>query len=57
MGAAEAARFCNYSLPHFRRLYRSGQAPPPVRLTERKLGWRRRVLINWIASREKQYAA
>jgi prophage regulatory protein len=40
MGVTEAAAFFNYSIPHFRRLYRNGRVPPPLRIGERKLGWR-----------------
>jgi hypothetical protein len=33
---AEAAAFVRISVPHFRRLYRSGEAPPPIVLGPRK---------------------
>ena len=52
MGAAEAAAFCNYSLPHWRRMYRSGAAPPPVRLSARKVGWRIGTLVEFNAKKE-----
>lgn len=51
VGAAEAAAFCNFSLPHWRRLYRTGKVPKPVKLGGRKLGWRQGALIDFNAQR------
>lgn len=51
VGAAEAAAFCNFSLPHWRRLYRAGKVPRPVKLGGRKLGWRQGALIAFNAQR------
>jgi predicted DNA-binding transcriptional regulator AlpA len=48
LDTAEAAEFCGFSVPHWRRLYRSGRAPPPIRLSTRKLGWRAGDLIIWL---------
>jgi predicted DNA-binding transcriptional regulator AlpA len=48
VNTAAAAEFCNYSIPHWRRLYRAGKAPAPVRLSARKYGWRIGDLIDWI---------
>jgi len=48
LDTAEAAQFCRFSVPHWRRLYRSGKAPAPVRLSARKYGWRVGDLIDWI---------
>ena len=48
-----SAAFCNTSVPHWRRLYRAKQAPQPIRLSKRKLGWRCGDLIDWIESRSK----
>ena len=47
VGAADAAAFCNYSLPHWRRLYRAKKVPEPIRLSDRKLGWRIGPLIGF----------
>ena len=47
----EAAQFCGVSVSHFRRLYAKGQIPVPVRLGERRLGWRLGDLIDWIKGR------
>jgi predicted DNA-binding transcriptional regulator AlpA len=48
VGTFDAAAFCNFSVSHFRALYRTGRAPPPIKLSERKLGWRMSTLKNWI---------
>src|SRR4051812_17708764 len=48
LDTAEAAAFCRFSVPHWRRLYRSGDVPAPVRLSTRKYGWRIGDLIDWI---------
>lgn len=52
MSTAEAAAFLNFSIPHFRRLYRNGAVPAPIQLSTRKLGWRVGDLIDWLAARE-----
>lgn len=52
LDTSEAAAFCGFSVPHWRRLYRSGRAPPPIRLSARKLGWRTGDLINWLQARQ-----
>jgi predicted DNA-binding transcriptional regulator AlpA len=52
VSAADAAAFCNYSLPHWRRLYRAKKVPEPIRLSARKLGWRIGTLIEFNARRE-----
>lgn len=49
VGAAEAAEFCNFSLGHWRRLYRLGKVPAPIKLSERKLGWRLSDLAAFVA--------
>ena len=48
LDTTEAAAFCKLSIPHWRRLYRSGTAPRPVRLGARKYGWRIGDLVDWI---------
>jgi predicted DNA-binding transcriptional regulator AlpA len=49
LDSADAAAFCRFSVPHWRRLYRGGSAPKPVRLSTRKYGWRLGDLIDWIS--------
>jgi predicted DNA-binding transcriptional regulator AlpA len=48
---AEAASFCGFSVPHWRRLYRSRKVPKPIQLSTRKLGWRAGDLIDWLQTR------
>jgi predicted DNA-binding transcriptional regulator AlpA len=52
LNTAQAAAFLNFSIPHFRRLYRNGVVPAPIQLSTRKLGWRVTDLINWVATRQ-----
>jgi len=48
VGTAEAATYCNFSVSHFRTLVKAGRAPAPIRLSERKLGWRISTLKAWV---------
>ena len=57
MLAGEAAALLGFSLPHFRRKYRKGEVPKPIRLSERKLGWRVGDCLDWLATRETREAA
>lgn len=50
--ASDAARFCGVSVSHFRRLHARGQLPRPIRLGERRLGWRLGDLVAWVRSRQ-----
>jgi predicted DNA-binding transcriptional regulator AlpA len=36
------------------RLRRLGKFPEPIQLSERRLGWRRRVIRQWLADREEK---
>ncbi|MGH1587870.1 helix-turn-helix transcriptional regulator [Methylobacterium phyllosphaerae] len=49
IGAGEAARLANMSLDHWRRLYRAGRVPKPLKIGERKVGWRQGDLLDWLA--------
>jgi predicted DNA-binding transcriptional regulator AlpA len=51
LDTAEAAAFCNFSVSHWRRLYRVGRVPTPIRLSARKLGWPIRDLVEWLKGR------
>jgi predicted DNA-binding transcriptional regulator AlpA len=51
LDTTEAAAFCRFSVPHWRRLYRKGKVPKPLRLSTRKLGWRAGDLISWLQTR------
>jgi predicted DNA-binding transcriptional regulator AlpA len=56
LDTTEAAAFCRLSVAHWRRLYRTGTAPAPVRLSARKYGWRVGDLIDWIDTRRTSAA-
>jgi predicted DNA-binding transcriptional regulator AlpA len=44
----QTAEFLGISLPHLRRLQRSGAVPRPVRIGLRQYGWRLGELIDFI---------
>jgi predicted DNA-binding transcriptional regulator AlpA len=48
LGTRDAAAYLNFSLSHFRVLYRTGVIPAPIRISERKLGWKLSTLRAWI---------
>lgn len=50
----EAAQFCGVSVSHFRRLHSRGELPRPIKLGERRLGWRLGDLIAWLKIRQEQ---
>ena len=56
VGTAEAAAFCNFSVSHFRQLYRCGQVPAPIRLSLRKLGWQISTLKAYVAQHQAKAA-
>jgi len=39
LDSTKAAALLGYSLAHFRRLYRTGKIPAPVKINGRKTGW------------------
>jgi predicted DNA-binding transcriptional regulator AlpA len=49
----KSAEFWGVSLPHWRRLYRERKVPPPIRVGDRKYGWRVGDLIDGLAERAK----
>lgn len=51
--AEEAAAYLGMSLPDFRRKYRSGDAPQPIPLGDRLLGWRTGDLVDWVKQRAR----
>jgi prophage regulatory protein len=53
LGASEAAKFWGVSLPTWRRFYRVGSVPKPIKLGERKLGWQLGILIEALEARSK----
>jgi predicted DNA-binding transcriptional regulator AlpA len=49
--AKSSAAFWGVSLPHWRRLYRAGKVPRPIKIGDRKLGWRIGDLVDGLAHR------
>jgi len=47
-------RFLGFSKNYFRVAAQRGDVPAPVRLTERKVGWRIGDLVDWLAARVEQ---
>ena len=45
LSAAQAAQLYGVSIATFRRLMHAGKLPPPLQLSERRIGWRVRDLI------------
>ena len=50
LSAAASAEFWGVSLSHWRRLYRTKKVPQPIKVGERKLGWRIGVLADALAA-------
>jgi predicted DNA-binding transcriptional regulator AlpA len=48
-----SAQFWGVSLPHWRRLYRAGKVPTPIKVGDRKYGWRLGDLIDALAERAR----
>ena len=51
LDAQQSAAFVGLSTSHWRRIVRAKQAPQPIRLTERRIGWRAGDLAAWLASK------
>jgi predicted DNA-binding transcriptional regulator AlpA len=52
LDAAASAAFWGVSLAHWRRMYRTGAVPAPIKVGERKLGWRVGALVDALKARE-----
>jgi predicted DNA-binding transcriptional regulator AlpA len=52
LGTDEAAEYCGYSISHWRALVRGARSPPPIRISDRKLGWRLSLLNEWLRALE-----
>jgi predicted DNA-binding transcriptional regulator AlpA len=51
LDTAQTAEFLGISVPHFRRPYRAKKVPSPIRIGERKYGWRLVGLIEFVAQK------
>lgn len=49
---AKAAGYIGVSRTTLWRLQKAGQLPPPIRITEHAVAWRRSTLDAWLAARE-----
>jgi predicted DNA-binding transcriptional regulator AlpA len=52
--AKETAAFLSLPLPSFRRAYRTGNAPKPIQLSDRRLGWQVADVIAWVETRKTE---
>jgi predicted DNA-binding transcriptional regulator AlpA len=57
LNSGQAAQYWGVSLPHWRRLYRAKKVPAPIRIGDRKYGWRLGDLIDGLAERAKTSGA
>jgi predicted DNA-binding transcriptional regulator AlpA len=53
LDTTQTAEFLGMSVPHFRRLYRARKVPSPIKIGERKYGWRLGGLIDFVASKTR----
>jgi predicted DNA-binding transcriptional regulator AlpA len=51
LDAKGSAAYWGVSLPHWRRLYRAGKVPRPIKVGDRKLGWRIGALADALTAR------
>jgi prophage regulatory protein len=49
--SAQVARLTSYSVKQIYNLTRAGKLPPPLRLSARRLRWRRADIEAWLASK------
>jgi predicted DNA-binding transcriptional regulator AlpA len=56
LNAKQAAALFGMSVVQWRRMYRDGRAPAPIRLSERKYGWRASVLTAWLEAQQSRAA-
>jgi predicted DNA-binding transcriptional regulator AlpA len=56
LNADEVAALAGYSVPHWREMYRDGRAPPPIRLSARRYGWKVSTILAWLDSKSDSAA-
>jgi predicted DNA-binding transcriptional regulator AlpA len=57
LNSGQASQYWGVSLPHWRRLYRAHKVPAPIRISDRKYGWRLGDLVDALAERAKTPAS
>lgn len=50
LNAHQAAELCGLSVGTLRRMQRAGKLPPAIRVSERRLGWRVRDLLDYLTN-------
>jgi predicted DNA-binding transcriptional regulator AlpA len=56
LDSGQASEFWGVSTAHWRRLYRARKVPPPIRVGDRKYGWRLSDLVDALAERAREGA-
>jgi predicted DNA-binding transcriptional regulator AlpA len=56
LDSGQASEFWGVSTAHWRRLYRAGKVPSPIRIGDRKYGWRLGDLVDALAERAREGA-
>jgi predicted DNA-binding transcriptional regulator AlpA len=54
LDSRQASEFWGVSIAHWRRLYRAKKVPSPIRIGDRKYGWRIGDLIDGLAERARE---
>lgn len=57
LSLAETCTYVGLSRWTIRRMYREGKFPPPIQLTDIKIGWRISTLDAWLESRQRRVYA
>jgi len=57
LNVKQMAEVLGFSVPHLRRLYRSGKVAAPTKIGGRKLGWPAGIAIDMTASAKSEKAA
>lgn len=56
LGSEQTAEFLGMSIPHLRRMYRANKVPAPIKIGERKYGWRLGILIDFVTAKSNKAA-
>jgi prophage regulatory protein len=56
LDSRQSADLLSVSLSHFRRLYRARKIPPPIKIGDRKLGWRVGDLVDFVSAIQPEFA-
>lgn len=56
LSTKEAAKFCGFDVQMWRRMLAENNVPRPIKLSERKLGWRVGDLVDFVNRRAEDAA-